>query len=223
MAFSKRIKKLASLVDSNAFVIDVGCDHGLLDIYLTLYNNNKCLACDINENALNSAKENIKKYNLDIETKLSNGLNDIDVKEHSTCVIAGMGTNLILSILSNDKINKIDSLIIQTNNDYEELRKNVSKLGFYIEDEMAFKDKKIWYIIMKFKKGTKKYKKKEYILGPVLLNKSDKETIEYFKCEHDKYYKILKSIPKRYIFKRKKVKYILGHLSNYIKKVGPSL
>ena len=152
MAFSKRIKKLASLVDSNAFVIDVGCDHGLLDIYLTLYNNNKCLACDINENALNSAKENIKKYKLDIETKLSNGLNDIDVKEHSTCVIAGMGTSLILSILSNDKINKIDSLILQTNNDYEELRKKVLKLGFYIEDEMAFKDKKIWYIIMKFKK-----------------------------------------------------------------------
>lgn len=223
MAFSKRIKKLASLVDSNAFVIDVGCDHGLLDIYLTLYNNNKCLACDINENALNSAKENIKKYKLDIETKLSNGLNDIDVKEHSTCVIAGMGTSLILSILSNDKINKIDSLILQTNNDYEELRKKVLKLGFYIEDEMAFKDKKIWYIIMKFKRETKKYKKKEYILGPVLLKKNDKETIEYFKYEHDKYIKILKSIPKRYIFKRKNVKYVLKQLNSYIKKVGPSL
>ena len=35
MTFSKRIKKIASLVDSGAHVIDIGCDHGLLDIFLS--------------------------------------------------------------------------------------------------------------------------------------------------------------------------------------------
>lgn len=223
MAFSKRIKKLASLVDSDAYVIDVGCDHGLLDIYLTLNNNNKCIACDIKESALNSARENIKKYNLDIKVKQSNGLNNIEVPDRSTCVIAGMGTNLILNILKNDKIAKIENLIIQTNNDYEELRREVLKLGFYIVDEVVIKDKNIWYVIIKFKKGFKKISRIEYILGPILLKKKDADTFEYYTYEYNKYINILNNIPKRYTLKRIKIKYIIKHLNNYIKNVGPSL
>ena len=223
MAFSKRIKKLASLVDSDAYVIDVGCDHGLLDIYLTLNNNNKCIACDIKESALNSAKENIKKYKLNIETRLSDGLNNVDVPPNSTCVIAGMGTNLILHILNSNKVNNIDNIIIQTNKDYEQLRREVSKLGFYIEDEITVKDKNIWYVIMKFKKGYKKYKKIDYILGPILLKKKNVDILDYYKYEYCKYLEILRSIPKKYIFKRIHIKYILKHLNNYRKKVGPSL
>ena len=223
MSFSKRIKKLASLVDSNAFVIDVGCDHALLDIYLTLNNNNKCLATDINENALLSAKENVKRYNVDVDIKQSDGLNNIDVPSNSTCVIAGMGTNLILDILSNNQIDKIDNFIIQTNKDYEVLRKAMVKKGFYITDEIAFLDKNIWYVIMKFKRGMIKYSKNEYLFGPILLKKKDADTYNYFKKEYDKYFKILSSIPKRYALKRINIKCTLKHLNNYIKKVGPSL
>lgn len=223
MAFSKRIKKLASLVDSDAYVIDVGCDHGLLDIYLTLRNNNKCVACDIKESALNNAIENIKKYNLNIDVKQSDGLNNIDVPPHSTCVIAGMGTSMILHILNNNKIANLDNLIIQTNNDYEELRKEVLKLGFYIVDEVVIQDKKIWYVIIKFKKGYRKYNKIEYIFGPILLKKIDADTFSYFNYELHKYKNILNSIPNKYLFKRLKIKYILSKLNNYIKNVGPSL
>ncbi|MBP3765619.1 MAG: SAM-dependent methyltransferase [Bacilli bacterium] len=223
MAFSKRIKKLASLVDSNAYVIDVGCDHALLDIYLTLYNNNKCLAVDINENALKSAYENIKKYKLNIEVKQSNGLDNIDVPNNSVCVIAGMGTNLILDILSNEKTEKINTLIIQTNKDYKALRDTMIKKGYFIVDELAFLDKKIWYVIIKFKKGHVKYKRIETILGPVLLKKYDNETVNYFKSEYDKYCKVLSNIPKKYVFKRFKIKYIINKIKIYIKNVGPSL
>lgn len=223
MGFSKRIKKIASLVDSDAYVIDVGCDHGLLDIYLTLNNNNKCIACDIKESALNSAKENIEKYKLNIETRLSDGLKNVDVPLNSICVIAGMGTNLILHILDDSKIKNLDNIIIQTNNDYEQLRREVCKLGFYIDKEVAIKDKNIWYIIIKFKKGFKKYKKADYILGPVLLNNKDSDTLDYYKYEYDKYMEIISNIPKNYIFKRTKIKFILKKLNDYIKNVGPSL
>ena len=57
MQIRNRLKAIASLVDKGANVIDVGCDHALLDIYLTLYNENNCIASDINENAYNIAKE----------------------------------------------------------------------------------------------------------------------------------------------------------------------
>ena len=63
MNLSKRLEAVATLVDVGKRVIDVGCDHGYLDIYLTLNNENKCIATDINEKALNIAINNIKKFN----------------------------------------------------------------------------------------------------------------------------------------------------------------
>ena len=59
---SKRLEAISSLVPVNSNVIDIGCDHGLLSIYLFQKKvANKVIASDINENALNNAKENIKK------------------------------------------------------------------------------------------------------------------------------------------------------------------
>ena len=80
MNLSKRLEAVATLVDIGTNVIDVGCDHAYLDIYLTLNNENKCIATDINENALNMAKSNIKKYKLSkkIKTILTDGLQGID-------------------------------------------------------------------------------------------------------------------------------------------------
>ena len=77
--FSKRLLEIASLVPVHSTVVDVGCDHGLLDIYLTLHRNCKCTASDINENCLKSARENIKKYSLVDKIKVvkSDGLNDV--------------------------------------------------------------------------------------------------------------------------------------------------
>ena len=40
MNLSKRLEAVATLVDVGKRVIDVGCDHGYLDIYLTLNNDN---------------------------------------------------------------------------------------------------------------------------------------------------------------------------------------
>ena len=208
MAFSKRLKKIASLVDSGANVIDIGCDHGLLDIYLTLKNNNKCIASDINEKSINSAKENIKKYNVNVDLVVSDGFNNINVNENSTCIIAGMGTHTIIDILKNDKTKSIDTFIIQTNNDYELLRKTLIKMNYHIDDEIVIYDKKIWYIIIKFKKGKKYYSKKHLQLGPILLTKTDTDTINFYKKTYNENIKLLNYIPKKYFIKRFKIKSI---------------
>ena len=60
---SKRLKAIADLVDKDSKIIDVGCDHALLDIYLlkkTIIK--KAIASDVNEGALNQAKRNIKLH-----------------------------------------------------------------------------------------------------------------------------------------------------------------
>ena len=118
MKLSKRLEAVATLVDIGKRVIDVGCDHAYLDIYLTLNNDNKCIATDINKNALEQAKKNIKKYNLEdkIETKLTNGLTDIKVKDN---------LNNVVEIVS-------DYIVIKANNSptsKEKIKGQLSKLN----------------------------------------------------------------------------------------------
>ena len=61
MKISKRLQTIADMISEGEKVIDVGCDHALLDIYLSNYKNCLCVAADINSNALEQAKYNIKR------------------------------------------------------------------------------------------------------------------------------------------------------------------
>lgn len=189
MNLSKRLEAVATLVDIGSRVIDVGCDHAYLDIYLTKNNNNKCIATDINKNALENAIKNIKKHRLSkkIETKLTIGLSNVDVKNDDNIVICGMGTHTIIDILHSNKLS--DTLIISSNNNIEKLRRAVINLGYYIDSEIFLFDKDIPYIIIKFKKGKKKYKEIDYIFGPIL-----KTNIEYKNYINIKYKKLIKNI-----------------------------
>ena len=48
---SKRLECIASFVNDDMSLVDVGCDHALLDIYLCQVKKNiKIIASDINEN-----------------------------------------------------------------------------------------------------------------------------------------------------------------------------
>ena len=118
---SKRLEVVASYVEDNSKVIDIGCDHGFLSIYLAeKYKNIKIIASDINENALNSAIANIKeaKETKKIDVRLGNGLDVVaNPSEIDTVVIAGMGSNTIVGILKYDreKLANVKNIIIQSN------------------------------------------------------------------------------------------------------------
>ena len=212
MKLTKRLNEIVSLIDEGTNVIDIGCDHALLDIYLTLNKKNKCIAADINKNALESAIKNIKKYNLEkeIKTLISDGLKNIDIPSNNTIVICGMGTNTILNIIKNSDIKKIDNLIIQSNNDLYRLRKEVTKLGFYINKERNIEDKNKYYTIIKFKKGYKKYSFFEYKYGINLENKI------YIKYLINKNEKIINELPNKYILKKLKIKIENNYLRKHI-------
>jgi len=209
---SKRLEAISSLVPINSNIIDIGCDHALLDIYL--YQNEiskKIIASDINENALNNAKENINKYNLDkyIETRLGDGLDTLNKNDNiNTIIISGMGAHTIIGILKNnlDKLVKINTIIIQSNTKLELLRKEIIKFGYYINDETIVEDNKKTYIIIKFQKGSKKYNKKELYFGPILLLKKTELFKKYNKKELNKLCILLKKMPKNKIFERCKLK-----------------
>lgn len=203
---SKRLNVIASLVDSNN-IIDIGCDHALLDIYLTNKGIN-CVAIDNKETVLDKARENIKKNNLLDKIKIicSNGLENYNVLGNENVIIAGMGTNTILNILQNKEFNKINTLIIQSNNNLYELRKNVCKLGFYIDKEIVIFDKK-YYNIIRFKRGFKKYSYFDYYFGLDI-------NYEYKKYINNKIYKTYKNIPFKNIVKKIKYKILLLYIKN---------
>lgn len=156
---SDRLLSITQFLEFNDKVVDVGCDHGLLSIYIKMNNIvSKIIASDINANALNNAKQNIKKYNLDISTILSDGLNNINTNDLNTLIISGMGTITIKHILSNnkEKLEHINKIIIQSNTEHEELRKFMNSINYYLEDEIYIYDKNKWYITSKFIKDNRK-------------------------------------------------------------------
>lgn len=170
---SNRLKAIVKFVDKKDSVVDVGCDHGYLSIYLKeVVKVKKIIASDINQNALNSAINNIKKSKLDIETVLSDGIKDVNLKGINTLVISGMGTSTILHILSDsDKLKNVNKLLLQSNNDHENLRRNLNKIGYYLEDETYTFDKGKWYVTCKFIKSDQKNVDKVIKYG--LLNNED--------------------------------------------------
>ena len=62
---SKRLSSIAKYVKDDSSIVDIGCDHALLDIFLAINNKNiEITASDINPEALKNAKKNIQKYKL---------------------------------------------------------------------------------------------------------------------------------------------------------------
>ena len=181
---NKRLKAVASLVDGKS-IIDVGCDHGYLSIYLT-NNGIECLATDISKYCIDKTIHNFKKYNMNIDTKVTDGLNDIDTSLYDTIIISGMGTHTILRILKDKKLT--DTLIISSNNNIELLRKELTKLGYYIDNEIYILENNQKYIIIRFKKGNKDYTDLDYKIGPILKNNKDyiNDLINEKKCIIDK-------------------------------------
>lgn len=193
MKLSNRLVSIANLVDSSDIIADIGCDHALLDIYLVKNKIiNKSLACDINKNALDMGYKNIKKYNLEdkIKTLLCDGISLIE-DEVNTLIISGMGASTIIKILSNDKINNINKVITQSNNDYELLRRYMITNGFYISYEESICDNNKYYLNIVFERGYKYYSNKEIRFGSKLLV----DNCNYYKYLYDKYKFIYKNIP----------------------------
>lgn len=199
MKLSKRLKAICDFVPNSTKIIDVGADHALVDIYLTKEKNCQCLATDISEKCIEKAKENIKKYQVDIKTKVTDGLNGIEIKDE-IILISGMGTHNILKILKNNIKN---DLIISSHNDIPLLHKKLQKRGYRIKNEKVIYDKH-YYIITYYQYGkgkkqnnylTKFIKDKDYINH--LLSKYEiKLKKETNKIEKIKYFFIIKTIKK---------------------------
>lgn len=204
---SKRLSVIASLVPENAVIADIGCDHALLDIYLSKKKKiKKSFAIDITKGALNQADKNIKLYNAkNIETRLSDGFEKIDIKDNvDTVIMSGLGDAKIINILkeAEEKLNKVNNIIIQSNVGVSNIRVYLTCNGYYIDNEKLVKENNIIYTVISFKKGYKSYTKKEIEFGPVLLRNKDELFNELIINRINKNNYIINKLPKNKLIKK---------------------
>ena len=213
---NKRLELVASFVLDNSHVIDVGCDHAYLPIYLMETKKNiQVTASDIKEGPLKIAKENIKKYNLENKIKLvlKDGIIDLD-KSIDTVIISGMGGILLSKIISNkDNLKYVKTLILSPNNEFPLVRKTLKKIGYKIVKEKLITENKITYLVIKAIKGKEKINS---FFGT--LNNQDFESIYYYTKLLNTNTIILKKLPKEKIIKRIKLKIENKRIKNFLNK-----
>lgn len=151
---SARLQALANMVSSGNIVCDIGCDHGWVSIYLIQQGiASKVLAMDVRTGPLERAKEHIAQYELEayIETRLSDGLHNMQVGEADAMVCAGMGGPLMMKILSEgrEKAKAMKELILQPQSELAMFRKFLREEGYRIvAEDMVLEDGK-FYPMMK--------------------------------------------------------------------------
>lgn len=213
MKLSKRLLAIADYIDDEDKIVDVGCDHGYLDIFLALNKkNNMIIASDISPVVIKSTKNNVAKYNLETKIKVycTNGIDNIK-ERYNTIVISGLGAHTILDILKKD--NKAGKLVIQSNNHWQMIRNEIVKLNYILKNEKLIYENKKLYSIMMFVKDKGKLTNQVKLVGP--YNKENIREYEIWKCIIKN---VLNSIPKKHILKRFKYRKQLYYLNKYLVK-----
>ncbi len=182
---SSRLLKCAEMITAGCKIADIGTDHAHIPIYLAL--NKKithAIASDLRNGPIENAKKNIKLYNLEgvIETRISNGLENILENEIDEIIIAGLGGNIIIDILEKVKwLNK--RFIIQPMRYERKLRSYMAKTGYnLIKEEAVICSKKI-YTVMEVIFTGKRYSitpEEEYI-GKIIPQKNNFASKAYIK------------------------------------------
>ncbi len=138
----ERLSTVASLVPPGSRVADIGCDHGLL--ICSLVESGRApggVACDLREGPLSQARHEINRRGLEdrISCRQGSGLSQVSPEEADVIVLAGMGGELIASILEEcpwapreDKL-----YILQPMTRGAHLRRRLCRGGYEILSETA--------------------------------------------------------------------------------------
>lgn len=176
--YSKRLNSLASFVNCDQNLADIGSDHGfLVSILIENGFSKEILAVENKKGPFENLVKNLSAYQKDfIHFSLSNGLEEVESK-YETVVIAGMGFATIKSIINKDlsKLDFIKTFIIDCHTNQTEVRKYFVDLGYMIEEEKTIFEDNVFYDLIKFKKTNYKeyYNDLELEYGPINIKNLD--------------------------------------------------
>ena len=150
---SERLQHIAEQVSDGQMLADVGCDHGYLPIYLVQKScMQRAIAMDINEGPLQRAKEHIEREALGayIQTRQSDGLEKLIPGEADAVIIAGMGGNLTIDILTRGEaiVRTLDQLILEPQSELAAVRAYLRENDYFIEaEDLVLEDGKYYPIL----------------------------------------------------------------------------
>ena len=186
LPISDRLLACANFVGRGNRVADVGCDHGYLSIHLLTQGiARSCIASDVNEGPLLSARRNAIKYGVSnkIEFYLSDGVANIP-RDFDDLVCAGMGADTMIHILESAPWLRDSKyrLILQCQSKTPTLRRYLSETGFRIYEEAVLRDGRFLYTIMEvsWRPEYPKLTPGEWYFPPALLENPSCDVPAYY-------------------------------------------
>lgn len=181
---SPRLQEVAKLVELKPYV-DIGADHGYLDLYLSeLGWNGPIVATENKKGPYERLCNNINESDIpnNIKCVFADGLN-FDYRQFEQIVIAGMGGGLISNILLNSKfgIDNFSTLILEPQSDTFTLRKTIDSLGFKIIYEKYINERAKTYSVIKCEKGHQICDEISLMFGEIPLKNKDKVLYNFLK------------------------------------------
>ncbi len=172
---TKRLERIFSEIPNCSSFADVGCDHGFIAEKMILSGKaNSVIISDISEPSLQKAKKLLKKH-IDsgkVTAICTDGLNGLP-NDVEAVLIAGMGGEEIIKILiSSSFLPPI--LVLQPMKNVDKVRRTLFDLGYGIEKDYLFIDKKYYNLIVcKIGMQCERYSELEFVFGrDNLRNKS---------------------------------------------------
>ena len=151
MRLSERLERVVSFVRPCASAADIGTDHALVPVELVRRGIvKKALAMDVRPGPLSRAKEQISRAGLSdqIEPRLSDGLAALKPQEAETVIIAGMGGELIIRILTVGRHmwDSVAQWVLSPHSEVFKVRGCLLENGFSIEKEDKVSEDGKYYV-----------------------------------------------------------------------------
>lgn len=197
---SPRLQAISEMIPRCDTLADIGTDHAYLPIYCIQHNICKqAIAGDVAILPCEQGEKNVHAYGLDnrVVVRCGSGLHVLAKKEVECIVISGMGGGTMVEILrdSPEVLEYIDSLILQPQNDFAQVRSWLADNGWFIDDERLVKDNEIIYQIIRARHGSMKTLDIfEATYGPILFAKEDSLLLELLVRDLDHYKSIAEQL-----------------------------
>ena len=196
---SRRIKTLASLIDREERVLDVGCDHAFLAVWLKKNGHSGPIACtELREGPRQNALRNLRENGIeDVQVWLTYGVENVDF-DADVIVMAGMGFTTVTKIISGrPEYFNGKRIIIQINTEVDKLRRWLMSNGFRIDDETIIRDYK-YYEILTVSTGEMQLDEQQIRFGPCLLQQKSDVFVECYEKRIAKLETIRDSLPENH-------------------------
>lgn len=176
ISLSPRLAAVASFVGKGS-VADIGTDHAMLPIYLVQSGHPCALASDIKEGPCQRARVNIYEWGLHAKIKVAcaPGLDAAEAFRPDNIVIAGMGGEMIASILSASSYPSESrcTLVLQPQSMQDVLRRFLAENGYLVTAESVVADGGKYYqiIVASYDGQKREFTDVEYKLGALNIKR----------------------------------------------------